>query len=198
MLTKDYSLRVKQLDGDGIGSFVGYGSVYGNTDFGGDVVLPGAFTKTLQSSGGIFPLLWQHDSREPIGNVKATDSDYGLLVSGKLLMNLPTAQKAYQLLQAQIIKGMSIGYDTIRSADGPDGGRLLQELRLWELSLVTFPMNESARITSLKAVDNLSDIVSLLQTIPDDAAWSDPDTKAQLVRVKDEVRRLLARIIREV
>lgn len=151
MDTKTFPIRIKSLDDGSDGQFVGYGSVYNNVDLGGDAVMPGAFTKTLQSNGGTFPLLWQHDSREPIGTVKATDDSYGLRVQGQLLMGLPVAQKAHQLLKAGIIKGMSIGYDTIRQSPTPDGGRKLEELKLWEISLATFPMNEQATVTAVKS-----------------------------------------------
>ncbi|WP_158750264.1 HK97 family phage prohead protease [Acidobacterium sp. S8] len=185
MQTKDCAFRVKSLDDGAQGSFVGYGSTYNNTDLGGDVVAPGAFTKTLQSSGGTIPLLWQHDSREPVGTVKATDSEYGLKVAGQLLMELPVAQKAHALLKSGIIRGMSIGYDTIRSTDTPDGGRLLQELKLWELSLVTFPMNEAATVLGVKS---LGDVESILRGIRD---AGDPEVKAHLRKIAAECKRLL-------
>ena len=159
MLFKDSSFRLKQLDDEGAGSFSGFGSVYNVEDLGGDTIVPGAFTKTLQSNGGKLPLLWQHRSDEPIGTVTASDSNYGLLVKGQLLMDLPTAQKAYQLLKANVVKGMSIGYDTIKATSTPDGGRILSELKLWELSLVTFPMNEAAQVVSVKSIDQIESLL---------------------------------------
>jgi hypothetical protein len=153
MQTKDCVFKIKQLDDGADGSFVGWGSVYDNVDIGGDTVMPGAFTKTL-SNGGTFPLLWQHDSRSPIGTVKAMDATHGLQVQGQLLMSLQKAQEAYALLKAGVIKGLSIGYDTINSANLANGVRQLTELKLWEISLVTFPMNEAATVGSVKGSDD--------------------------------------------
>jgi hypothetical protein len=76
MLTKDSSFRLKQLDSDGAGSFSRFGRVYNVEDLGGDTMVPGAFTKTLQSNGGKLPLPRQHRSDEPIGTVTASDSNH--------------------------------------------------------------------------------------------------------------------------
>jgi HK97 family phage prohead protease len=144
-----FSVQVKEIGADG--SFEGILAAYNNVDLGGDTILPGAFTKTIQEHGSEVPLLWQHDTHEPIGKLTLVDSPGALLVKGQLLMDLPMAQKAYLLLKAQIIKGLSIGYDTIKK-DVEDGVRRLKELRLWEGSVVTFPMNEAAMVTAIKAL----------------------------------------------
>jgi len=101
----------------------------------------------------------QHRSDEPIGTVTASDSNYGLLVNGQLLMDLPIAQKAYQLLKANVVKGIWIGYDTIKATSTPDGRRILSELKLWELSLVTFPKNEAAQVVSVKSIDQIEGLL---------------------------------------
>jgi uncharacterized protein len=103
--------------------------------------------------GKAFPLLWQHNPSDPIGSVKATDTSQGLMVEGQLLLSDPTAAKAYQFLKAGIIRGLSIGYETVKSAF-VDDVRELSELKLWELSVVTFPMNESAMVTGIKAMSD--------------------------------------------
>jgi hypothetical protein len=146
----NFNLRVKAIDETG--KFTGIGAVYNNVDLGGDRILPGAFTKTLEA-GKQLPLLWQHNPSDPIGTVKVTDSAQGLMVEGQLLLSDPTAAKAYSFLKAGIIKGLSIGYDTIKAAF-VDEVRELKELKLWELSVVTFPMNESAFVTGIKAMSD--------------------------------------------
>jgi hypothetical protein len=98
-------------------------------------------------------LLWQHNPNDPIGSVTVKDSPQGLMVEGQLLMSDPTAQKAYSFLSAGIIRGLSIGYETLKSAV-VDDVRELSELRLWELSVCTFPMNELAGVTSIKAMSD--------------------------------------------
>jgi HK97 family phage prohead protease len=146
----NFSLKIKSVDE--AGRFTGVGAVYNNVDLGGDKILPGAFTRTLAGAKQ-FPMLWQHNPSDPIGSVKVPDTSQGLMVEGQLLMSDPTAKKAYQFLKAGIIKGLSIGYETMKSAFVGDV-RELQELKLWELSVVTFPMNESAMVTGIKAMSD--------------------------------------------
>jgi uncharacterized protein len=139
-------LKIKAVDD--AGKFTGIGAIYGLVDLGGDRILPGAFKKTLDSSKK-YPLLWQHNPSDPIGTVQVSDSDQGLLVNGELLLSDPTAAKAHLFLKAGVIKGLSIGYDTEKSAY-VDGVRELRELKLWELSIVTFPMNPGAEVLGIK------------------------------------------------
>ena len=82
-----------------------------------------------------------------------TDSAQGLMVEGQLLLSDPTAQKAYSFLKAGILKGLSIGYETVK-ANYVDDVRELAELKLWELSVVMFPMNEGALVTGIKAMSD--------------------------------------------
>ena len=143
-------LKIKGVDETG--RFTGIGAVYGNVDLGGDKILPGAFRKSLEGAKQL-PLLWQHNPSDPIGTVKVSDSEQGLMVDGQLLLSDPTAQKAYQFMKAGVIKGLSIGYDTEKAAY-VDGVRELRELKLWELSVVTFPMNPSATILGVKKLSD--------------------------------------------
>lgn len=161
---KDFSLRIKGLDSAGQGSFEGLLAVYNNVDLGGDLIEPGAFTRTL-NSGRSIPLLWQHDTSQPIGTLSLIDGPDNLRVKGQLLLELPVARDAYALLKAGVIKGLSIGYDVIR--DAMDGKvRRLKELRLWEGSIVTFPMNEAAMVTSVKSISD-ADRAKHLKAISD-------------------------------
>jgi HK97 family phage prohead protease len=130
----------------------GIGAVFNNVDLGGDRLLPGSLTRTLQGSK-VLPLLWQHKSDEPIGTVKCTETNQGLMVEGQLLLSDTTGAKAYNLLRANVIKGLSIGYETVRSAY-VDDVRELQEVKLWEVSICTLPMNEMAMVTSIKAMSD--------------------------------------------
>jgi HK97 family phage prohead protease len=145
---KDFKFRIKNLTD--AGTFEGLAAVYNNVDLGGDRILPGAFTRTL-SAGKKVPVLWQHDPSNPIGTCTITDSREGLLVTGTLELSDPTAKKAYTFMKSGVVKGLSIGYDTIQSSFDGDV-RNLTELRLWEVSAVTFPMNESAQVTAVKAI----------------------------------------------
>ena len=140
-------MEIKEISADG--SFTGMLSVYNVVDLGKDLVEPGAFTKTIKDHGNEVPMLWQHKSDVPIGTLTLEDGPDALHVKGQLLMELPEAKKAYLLIKARIVRGLSIGFDTVKEV--LDGGiRRLKELRLYEGSIVTFPMNEAAQITSVK------------------------------------------------
>lgn len=147
-----HRLRMEIKEISPTGEFEGLLSVYNNVDQGGDMVEPGAFTKTIQERGSQVPMLWQHKSDVPIGMLTLQDGPDALRVKGQLLMELPEAQKAYLLIKAKIVKGLSIGFETVK--DAMDGAvRHLKELRLFEGSIVTFPMNELAMITAVKNAD---------------------------------------------
>lgn len=145
---QQFRMAVKSVNEDG--TFEGLLSPYGNVDEGGDLVEPGAFTKTLQENGNSVPMLWQHKQDCPIGELALEDRTDGLWCKGKLLLEIPEAKKAYLLMKARIVKGLSIGYDAIK-APIVDGVRRLKEIRLWEGSVVTFPMNTLAQISDVKA-----------------------------------------------
>lgn len=143
---------------DGEHTFSGVASPYGNVDLGGDIVVKGAFARTLDLMGNERPILWQHNPRDPIGLAEFKDTSDALLVQqGTLEMALPEAQKAHVAIKGRIVKGLSIGYMPVKwewqKSDEPDGWpiRLLKEVKLYEVSIVTFPMNESALITSVKS-----------------------------------------------
>ncbi len=148
--TKDFRFEVKDINE--AGQFTGYASVYGITDAMNDIVEPGAFTKTIQERGASVPVLWQHNSDEPIGIGSLSDSERGLIINGKLELELQAARDAYVRLRSGLVKGLSIGYRSI--VDKLDNGkRLLKEIKLYEVSLVVFPANEEALVTAVKEDD---------------------------------------------
>ena len=128
----------------------GYASIFGDQDRGGDVVEPGAYAASLarlQAEDRQVKMLWQHDPAEPIGVWDEVREDArGLYVKGRLLEGVARAREAAELIAAGAIDGLSIGYRTVKAAKNTKGNRLLQELELWEVSLVTFPMLPSARV----------------------------------------------------
>ena len=130
----------------------GYASLFEMTDQGGDAVLPGAFAaslKRLTGKGDKVRMLWQHDPTRPIGVWdEVREDERGLWVKGRLLPDVAQAREAAALIQAGAIDGLSIGYRTVRATKNDKGQRLLTELELWEVSLVTFPMLPSARVAA--------------------------------------------------
>lgn len=154
MERKDFNFETKEVREDG--SFTGYLAVFGNVDSYGDVIKPGAFSKSLgdfRKKKRSIPILWQHNPDKPIGGfTTATEDDNGLLVDGKLLVGkVQQASEAHALLDARVISGMSIGFETIRDKPRPEGGRELLQVNLWEGSIVTFPANELARVDAIKS-----------------------------------------------
>lgn len=134
----------------------GYASVFGNIDLGGDIVHPGAFTKTLAERGDKVKFLWQHDMQEPLGRpLELREDGRGLFIKA-IISDTVRGRDALALLRDGAIDGMSIGYDAVKGgtdydkADNGDTVRNLRELRLWEFSLVTLGMNEEAQVTALK------------------------------------------------
>lgn len=142
------------------GGFEGYASVFDMVDRGRDMVVKGAFARSIRQRGarGI-KLLWQHDPSEPIGILDQVREDgRGLHVRGRLLLNLKRAGEAYALMRAGALDGLSIGYRTILSdLEARTGVRRLLDVDLWEVSLVTFPMQEAARISAFKSTSVESD-----------------------------------------
>lgn len=137
------------------GFISGYASVFGLKDHHDEIVVKGAFDQSLRSwhSKGQLPkLLWQHDSREPIGYWKSiTEDHYGLRVEGQLLLDLQRAREVHTLLKSSAIDGLSIGYTIRESHKNSNGIRLLTSLDLMEISLVTFGANPSAQVTVVKS-----------------------------------------------
>ena len=128
----------------------GYASLFGKADQGGDVVGKGAYAKSLTSlsaRGNSVKMLWQHDPNQPIGVWdEVREDDTGLWVKGRILKDVEKGREAAALIEAGAIDGLSIGYRTVRAMKNDAGGRLLSELELWEVSLVTFPMLPDARV----------------------------------------------------
>ncbi|MEP5760315.1 MAG: HK97 family phage prohead protease [Litoreibacter sp.] len=128
----------------------GYASVFGEVDQGNDLVKKGAYAaslKQLAAVGTSVKLLWQHDPTQPIGVWdKVFEDEKGLYVSGRLLTETRKGCEAAALIAAGAIDGLSIGYRTVKADRNQAGIRHLLELELWEVSLVTFPMLQQARV----------------------------------------------------
>ena len=130
----------------------GYASRFGRRDQGNDVVASGAYAaslKRLAEQGRAVKMLWQHDPGQPIGIWdEVHEDDTGLYVKGRLLDTVEKGREAAALVAAGAIDGLSIGYRTKAAAKDKQGRRVLTELELWEVSLVTFPMLPSARVAA--------------------------------------------------
>ena len=147
----DVPFQVKAVSEDGL--FSGYGSVFGVLDSYKEIVVAGAFTDSLKTRQP--SLLWQHRSGEPIGIYTSVKEDaVGLHVEGKLALKTARGAEAYELLKMGAISGLSIGFQVRdESYDRVTGINTLKTLDLWEVSLVTFPANDAARVTDVKSID---------------------------------------------
>ena len=138
----------------GSGVFVGYASLFGRRDQAGDIVMPGAFTQTLKRRGPAdVRMLFQHDAAEPVGSwLEMRETDKGLYVTGRLERNVQRGRELFALLESKGLDGLSIGFRTLKARrDRAQAARLITEIDLWEISLVTFPMLDGARVSHVKA-----------------------------------------------
>lgn len=161
---KRLALEIKQFGDDtddaSFHFFEGLASTFGNKDFGDDVVEKGAFTETLKK---ITPtILWQHDMRDPIGMpIHLEENKEGLFVKARLPKedSLVSGRVAPQM-RVGSVKSMSIGF-SVDEFEIKDGVRFIQKLTLWEISLVTLPMNDKAQVSNFKSKESVLDIVEL-------------------------------------
>lgn len=139
------------------GKFSGYGAAFGNVDWYRDIIEKGAFSDWIsQNKGSELPLLWQHSGDQPIGIIPVDsmyEDDFGLFISPELVMEVSKAKDAYHLMKRKAIKGLSIGWTSPSSTfDQETGITKLHKINLWEISIVTFPANELARVTDVKKI----------------------------------------------
>jgi hypothetical protein len=128
--------------------FAGYAAVFGRADRGGDVIRAGAFAGSLERGAGQVPLLRQHDPARPVGRIEYLREDKrGLRVIARLSGG-PAGQAAAALLEAGKLAGLSFGY-RVRKASGAKP-RMLEEVELVEVSLVTVPMQPKARVHAVE------------------------------------------------
>ncbi len=146
---KTFPFEIKAVTEEG--SFEGYAAIFGKPDAFGEVIEKGAFNKTLKE-GKSRVMLWYHDPRNPIGTADLEVDDKGLKVKGTFDLNVQAAREKHSLMKTKVIKGLSFGFKTVR--DLWDGStRILKELKLFEISPVTFGMHPQAVITSVKQWD---------------------------------------------
>jgi len=184
------------------GTFEGYGSVFGNKDLGNDVIERGAFLKSLKRrKPQNVKLLYQHKSDMPIGVFdEIREDDHGLVVKGRLALKTQAGAEAYELLKMGALDGLSIGFRVNPkevSYDKRGNKRIIKEVDLMEVSLVTFPMNPQATVRSVKGEEisirewenGMRDAFSLSRSeakmaakaVTDAFGQRDVDTNAELV-----------------
>jgi HK97 family phage prohead protease len=182
---RSYALQIKATGDDG--TVEGYGSVFGVRDNYDDVIAKGAFAASLKGAQGR-----RHDARHAVA-ARCERADRrldrngrgrkGLRIKGKLALDTTRGKEAHALLKMGALNGLSIGFVSKQWAyDRETEVRTLTEIDLWEVSLVTFPANEKARVTNVKAADELAtpkDAERILR----DAGFSKSDATAFVSRI---------------
>lgn len=184
--TLDFPFELKSVSPSGV--FHGYASVFNVKDSYDEVVLPGAFAESLEAhkaAGRMPAMLWQHRSSEPVGVYTSMAEDsVGLAVEGQLAMKTARGAEAFELLSMNALSGLSIGFMVREdSFDRVTGVTTLKRIDLWEVSLVTFPANDAARVQGVKAVEMIEDIRGAENYLRD-AGLSRREARAFLARVK--------------
>jgi len=180
---KSFPFEVKATaEENNIFTFEGYASTFNNIDHGDDVVIRGAFSNSLAKNSQV-PILWQHQMSEVIGvSVQLYEDDKGLFIKG----NLPkddtlVSGRIIPQMKVGSIKEMSIGFFTKNYDMAKDGIRLLKEIDLFEVSLVTKAMNSRALVTGFKSFETLRDIEQTLK----DSGFSNNEAKTLISKIKE-------------
>lgn len=162
--TKFAAAELTGVEADG--SFSGYASLFGEADLNRDVVMPGAFRASIgrRKAAGI-RMLFQHDPAMPIGVWREIREDErGLFVRGRLTTEVEKGREVLALMRVGAIDGLSIGFRAVRGrSDAKTGVRRLIEVDLWEISVVTFPMLPSARVSAVKAAASAGNLLGAIR-----------------------------------
>lgn len=180
---KSFPFEVKATaEENNIFTFEGYASTFNNVDHGDDIVIRGAFSNSLAKNSQV-PILWQHQMSEVIGvSVQLYEDDKGLFIKG----NLPkddtlVSGRIIPQMKVGSIKEMSIGFFTKNYDRAKDGIRLLKEIDLFEVSLVTKAMNSQALVTGFKSFETLRDIEQTLKN----NGFSNTEAKTLISKIKE-------------
>lgn len=171
------------------GEFEGYASTFDNEDSYGDTVRAGAFKAGLQKlvkNKQKLKMLWNHDRYQPIGTFKEADEDTkGLYVRGKFTKGVQKADETHLLMQDGAVDSMSIGGYVIKELfDNKTLKRDLLEIELREISPVTFPANEKARVVAVKSLDEVDTLTQLEAYLRDVGGFSVKEAKSIISKAK--------------
>jgi len=186
-LTLDVGFELKSLSDTG--TFEGYGSVFGVKDSHDEIVAPGAFADSLaahKAAGTMPAMLWQHRSAEPLGiYTDMAEDNIGLKVYGQLAMKTVRGQEAHELLKMKALTGLSIGFMPREdSFDKVTGIRTLKKVDLWEVSPVTFPANDAARIQGVKAIEGMSTLIEIEDYLRQAGGFTRNEAKCLIARIR--------------
>lgn len=189
--TLDFGFEVKEVTA--AGNFTGYGSVYGVIDQGDDIVAAGAFAESianLTAKKRLPSMLFGHKAGDlPVGAYQSVREDAtGLWLDGNIAIDTQMGGDLHKLMMMKpvpAISGLSIGFQTRDdSYDRVTGVRTIKKADLWEVSIVNFPMNDMARIQTVKSIELIEDLKSAEQYLRD-AGLSRKESVAFISRIKE-------------
>ena len=188
LITRDFQFEYKAKSSDS-GTFEGYASTFNNEDTSGDVVVPGAFKKSLAARaarGQKLKMLWNHKRDEPIGIYTAASEDAsGLYVKGEFTPGVKKADEVRASMLHGAIDSMSIGgYVNVETWDKTKGLMYLNEIDLQEVSPVTFPANKEARISTVKSIEQFGIMSELEAHLRDVGGFSLKEAKAIIAKAR--------------
>lgn len=196
---KSFALADFKAAADPSGGFTALVSVFGNVDLGGDRMMPGAFTKSLdrwRASGDPIPVIWNHDWDNPLAHIGKIDPNQaeetvdGLLVKGTLDTDTPFAQQVHRLLTERRVKELSFGYQVIDSKAAKGGVNELLEVDLFEVGPTLKGMNPETELLAVKAMEDAKDIARHVSAKA--GARHSRETLAMLQQMRDMLDQLIA------
>ncbi|MFI0846911.1 HK97 family phage prohead protease [Mesorhizobium sp. IMUNJ 23232] len=167
------------------GAFSGYASLFDTVDLGKDMVVRGAFARSIRDRGAAgIRMLYQHDPAEPIGVwTELREDTRGLFVRGQLAKNVVRAREVLSLMRAGALDGLSIGFRAVKASnDAKTGVRRIVEADLWEISVVTFPMLPGARVEAVKGRGALPTIRTFERWLTRDAGLSRGEARTVIAK----------------
>ena len=167
------------------GAFSGYASLFGAVDLGKDMVVRGAFQRSLKERGAAgIRMLYQHDPGEPIGVwTELREDQRGLFVRGQLARNVTRARDVLSLMRTGALDGLSIGFRAVKARkDAVSGVRQIVEADLWEISIVTFPMLPGARVQTVKGGGALPTIRTFERWLTRDAGLTRGEARTVIAK----------------
>ena len=200
---KTLTFQVKDLgtttdaSGQEFGHIEAYGAMFNNVDEGGDLIIPGAFKRTLTNSKDravtrqkkyIIPMLWQHDPNEMIGGWYEVEEDTtGLRAKGDIALATQRGREYYALAKAGMSDQFSIIYDIPAGGAKYDksGVRDLSEMRLFSIDPVTFAMNDTTFTVAVKAASGAADTATVCGNVkgpigPRDETWDGAKAEGEI------------------
>lgn len=184
----DFHFEVKSIkkdeDEEGKGIFTGFASTFDNIDRTDDMIVRGAFEdtlKSLQARQRQIRMFFNHNPNSVIGGFpseKAFEDERGLFVQGEINLKTQRGLETFELMKQGVLEDMSIGF-VVKDDEWKDGIRIIKQIDLWEISIVTEPANPEAQITDIKS---LCPFANLPLAQPLDQKW---DSAAALERIKE-------------